>query len=137
MAPCRPNQTYQRSVRSDKAIGNSIYHSLQLKAERRLSSGLIFLTAYTYSHSISGPSDIGGQVGGGSFIGAPQDVYDIRSDRSTSGFDVTQRFVQTVLYDIPFARHRYDRYGHQFPPRLGAGPKRQPARRPANLDPVV
>jgi hypothetical protein len=101
----RPNQTYQRSVRADKAIGNSIYHSLQVKAERRLSSGLVFLTAYTYSHSISGPSDIGGQVGGGFFIGAPQDVYYMRGDRSTSGFDVTQRFVQTVLYDLPFARN--------------------------------
>jgi Carboxypeptidase regulatory-like domain len=100
----RPNQTYQRNVRSDKAIGNSIYHSLQVKAERRLSSGLVFLTAYTFSHSISGPSDIGGQVGGGNFIGAPQDVYNMRGDRSISGFDVTQRFVQTVLYDLPFAR---------------------------------
>jgi hypothetical protein len=100
----RPNQTYQRSVRADKAIGDSIYHSLQVKAERRLASGLIFLTAYTFSHSISGPSDIGGQVGGGNFIGAPQDVYYMRGDRSISGFDVTQRFVQTVLYDLPFAR---------------------------------
>jgi hypothetical protein len=100
----RPNQQYQRNVRSDKAIGNSIYHSFQAKAERRLSSGLTFLTAYTYSKSISGPSDIGGQVGGGNFIGAPQDVYYAQGDRSVSGFDVTQRFVQTILYDIPFAR---------------------------------
>ena len=28
----------------------------------------------------------------------------MRGDRSISGFDVTQRFVQTVLYDLPFAR---------------------------------
>ena len=69
-----------------------MYHSLQAKAERRLSAGLVFLTAYTWSHAISGPSDIGGQVGGGNFIGAPQDVYYLRGDRSISGFDVTQRF---------------------------------------------
>jgi len=100
----RPNQAYQRAVRADKSVGNSIYHSLQLKAERRLSAGLTFLTAYTYSKSISGPSDIGGQVGGGFYIGSPQDYYNMQSDRSVSGFDVTQRFVQTVLYDIPFAR---------------------------------
>jgi hypothetical protein len=43
-------------------------------------------------------------VGGGNFIGSPQDVYYMRGDRSVSGFDVTQRFVQTILYDIPFAR---------------------------------
>jgi hypothetical protein len=100
----RPNQLYQRSVRADKSIGNSIYHSLQVKAERRFSSGLTFLTAYTYSKAISGPSDIGGQVGGGFYIGAPQDFNNLRADRSVSGFDLTHRFVQTVLYDIPFAR---------------------------------
>ena len=101
----RPNQTYLRQVRADKAVGNSIYHALQSKLERRMSKGITFLAAYTYSKSISGPSDIGGQVGGGSFIGSPQDYYNMRSDRSVSGFDVTQRFVQTVLYDIPFAHN--------------------------------
>ena len=100
----RPNQDYLRAVQSDKSVGNSIYHALQAKAERRMSSGLTFLAAYTYSKSISGPSDIGGQVGGGSFIGVIQDIYNARADRSVSGFDVTQRFVQTVIYDVPFAR---------------------------------
>ena len=98
----RPNKSYPRSVRADKSIGNSIYHSLQMKAERRLARGLTFLTAYTWSKAISGPNDIGGQVGGGNFIGAPQDIYYLRGDRSVSGFDLTQRFVQTVIYDVPF-----------------------------------
>ncbi len=100
----RPNQTWQRNVRSDKSIGNAIYHSLQAKAERRTAHGLTLLAAYTWSKSISGPNDIGGQVGGGNFIGAPQDIYDMRSDRAVSGFDVTQRFVTTALYDVPFFR---------------------------------
>jgi hypothetical protein len=100
----RPNQAYQRNVRSDKSIGNAIYHALQVKAERRVGSGLTFLTAYTWSKSISGPNDIGGQVGGGNFIGAPQDIFNLRADRSVSGFDLTHRFVQTVLYDVPFFR---------------------------------
>ncbi len=100
----RPNQTYLRAVQSDKSVGNSIYHSLQVKAERRMSAGLTFLTAFTYAKSISGPSDIGGQVGGGFFIGSPQDIYNARADRSISGFDLKYRFVQTILYNIPFAR---------------------------------
>jgi hypothetical protein len=102
----RPNQAYPHAVTGDKSVGNSIYHSLQVKAERRLSSGLTFLTSYTYSKSISGPGDIGGQVGGGYFIGYPQDYYNMRSDRSLSGFDVTHRFVETILYTVPF--------GHSF-----------------------
>jgi hypothetical protein len=97
----RPDQLFQRAVTGDKSIGNSIYHALQVKAERRLSRGLTFLTAYTWSKSISGPSDIGGQVGGGFYIGTPQDPYNMRGDRAVSGFDVTQRFVQTILYDVP------------------------------------
>ena len=98
----RPNQTWQRNARSDKSVGNSIDHSLQIKVERRSNKGVTILTAYTWSKSISGPNDIGGQVGGGNFIGAPQNIYDLRSERAVSGFDVTQRYVQTLLYELPF-----------------------------------
>jgi len=101
----RPNQAFQRNVRSDKSVGNSTYHSLQMKLERRMAKGITFLSAYTWSHSISGPNDIGGQVGGGNFIGAPQDVYNGRNDRGTSGFDLRHRQVNTVLYDLPFFRN--------------------------------
>jgi hypothetical protein len=111
----RPNPAYPRAVRADKSIGNSIYHSMQVKAERRMARGLTFLTAYTWAKAISGPNDIGGQVGGGNYIGSPQDVYYLQGDRSVSGFDLTQRFVQTVIYDVPFfksmqgaARHILD-----------------------------
>jgi hypothetical protein len=98
----RPVPLFPRPVTADKSVGNSIYHSLQVKAERRMAQGLTFLTSYTWSKAISGPSDIGGQVGGGYFIGTPQDVFYMRGDRAVSGFDVTHRFVQTILYDIPF-----------------------------------
>jgi outer membrane receptor protein involved in Fe transport len=100
----RPDPDFPRAVTGDKSVGNSIYHALQAKLERRMASGLTFLTAYTWSKSISGPSDIGGQVGGGFYIGSPQDIYYLRGDRAVSGFDVTQRFVNTVLYDVPFFR---------------------------------
>ena len=100
----RPDPLFPRAVTGDKSVGNSIYHALQTKLERRMANGLTFLTAYTWSKSISGPSDIGGQVGGGFYIGSPQDIYYLRGDRAVSGFDVTQRFVTTVLYDVPFFR---------------------------------
>jgi hypothetical protein len=101
----RPDQLFQRAVTGDKSIGNSIYHSLQVKAERRLAKGVTFLTAYTWAKSISGPTDIGGQVGGGSYIGSVQDLYNLRAERAVSGFDQTQRFVTTVLYDLPFFKN--------------------------------
>ncbi len=101
----RPNQQFLRAVAADKSNGNSIYHSLQVKAEKRTTKGITFLTAYTWAHSISGPNDIGGQVGGGFYIGAPQDIYNARADRANSGFDLRHRFVQTILYDIPTFAH--------------------------------
>ena len=58
-----------------------------------MGQGLTFLAAYTWSKSISGPSDIGGQIGGGFYIGTPQNPYNAQGDRSVSGFDLTQRFV--------------------------------------------
>jgi hypothetical protein len=103
----RPDALFPRAVTGDKSVGNSIYHALQVKGERRFGQGLTFLAAYTWSKSISGPSDIGGQVGGGFYIGTPQDIYNLSADRSVSGFDVTQRAVQTVLYDIPFFRNMH------------------------------
>ena len=66
----RPNQAYQRVVTGDKSIGNSIYHALQVKAERRVGAGLTFLTAYTWSKSISGPSVMGDRWGVGSISAA-------------------------------------------------------------------
>ncbi|MFN8688263.1 MAG: TonB-dependent receptor, partial [Acidobacteriota bacterium] len=62
----------------------------------------------------SGPNDIGGQVGGGSFIGAPQDVYNGQNDKATSGFDVRHRQVNTVLYDLPFFRNSTNRLLKSF-----------------------
>ena len=47
---------------------------------------------------------LGGQVGGGSFIGAPQDIYNLKNERAVSGFDVTHRNVNTILYEVPFFR---------------------------------
>jgi hypothetical protein len=102
VAARRPDQLFQRAVTADKSVGNSIYHALQVKAERRMGQGLTFLGAYTWAKSISGPSDIGGQIGGGFYIGTPQNPYYAQGDRSVSGFDLKQRLVATVLYDLPF-----------------------------------
>lgn len=98
----RPNQAFQRSIQGDKSIGNSNYHSLQMRVDRRMAKGLNALTSYTWSKCMSGPSDIGADIGGGSFIGTLQNIYDMSGERSLCGFDVTQRFVQSLVYDIPF-----------------------------------
>lgn len=102
VASRRPSQTFARAVAGDFSRGSSQYHSLQTKLERRVGYGLTTLIAYTWSKSISGPGDIGGIVGGGFFGSQGINIYNPRTDRSVSLFDVPHRFVATVLYDIPF-----------------------------------
>jgi hypothetical protein len=101
----RPNPQFARAIQGDKSIGNSTYHSLQVRADRRMARGLTALTAYTWSKCMSGPNDIGADIGGGSFIGNIQNIYDLANERSICGMDVTQRFVQSLIYDLPLLRN--------------------------------
>ncbi|MEW5977367.1 MAG: TonB-dependent receptor [Acidobacteriota bacterium] len=81
---------------------SSVYHSLQAKAEKRLSRGLQFLTTYTFSKSIDDKS--GSSVTGGSDSNPgskPQNPFDTRSDRGLSSFDRRHRFVSAFTYDLP------------------------------------
>jgi hypothetical protein len=98
----RPNQTFRRAVAGDFSRGCSQYNALQTKLERRVGTGLTFLASYTWSKSISGPGDIGGIVGGGFFGAQGINIYNPRTDRSVSVFNIPHRFIGTVLYDIPF-----------------------------------
>ena len=100
----RPNQLFQRPVTGDKAIGNSIYHALQVKVERRMATGVTVLSAFTWAKAFTGPTDIGGQVGGGNYIGSVQDLYNLQGERAIAGFDQKIRSVNTVLYELPFMK---------------------------------
>ncbi len=85
-------------VESDSA---SSYHSLQFRSERRISQGLNFLGAYTWSRSIDDLSSVfGGSVGSG----LPQDSQNLRGDRGPSDFNATHRLSLSFVYDLPFLR---------------------------------
>ena len=79
--------------------GLSSYHSLQASLEKRYSSGLSLLSAYTYSHSID---DVPLQQGGGADGPIPQDPRYRFVDFASSSFDIRHRFTQTVSYFLPF-----------------------------------
>lgn len=110
LASRRPNQTFKsgtsaRSILGDFSNGSATYNSLQAKLERRVGRGLTVLGSYTWSHAISGPSDIGGYVGGGTFNPTGLNIYNPRSDRSAAIFDLRHRFVATAIWDVPFFAH--------------------------------
>ena len=102
VAERRPLDGFSR-ISTAKSIGSSIYHSLQIKAERRMARGLSFLGAYTWAHSLSN-ADIS-TVGGGRFNAGIQDFFNLNADRSDSAFDIRHRLSIAALYDLPFFNH--------------------------------
>lgn len=83
------------NVRSPGA--SSVYHALQLSAEKRFSRGLSFLTSYTFSKSIDD-----GSLWNGSAVA----VTNFRLERGLSTFDSRHRFIASYTYDLPFGHGR-------------------------------
>jgi outer membrane receptor protein involved in Fe transport len=76
--------------------GDSTYHSLQATFQRRLSTGLSFLGAWTWSHSIDNSSGTGSE--------GIQTPYNLALNRGNSTFDVRQSLVLSWTYELPFGR---------------------------------
>lgn len=81
--------------------GNSNYHSLALKLERRLSQGLTSMVSYTWSKSIDLSSGARAHFGEQQF---PQTGYCLQCERGLSIFNVAHRFVTSNLYELPFGK---------------------------------
>jgi outer membrane receptor protein involved in Fe transport len=85
-------------------ISNSSYNSLQLKAEKRLSSGLSFLASFVWAKSI----DDGDTVLAGLFDSVTaQDERDLSQERGLSFFDVRKRLSVGFTYNLPGSRALY------------------------------
>jgi hypothetical protein len=82
---------------------NSNYHSLSAKLTRRMSSGLTFLTGYTFAKSIDDGSGIRTL---GSDQLKPQNGTCVSCERGLSIFDTRQRFVTSILYALPVGKRR-------------------------------
>jgi hypothetical protein len=78
--------------------GNSSYHAFQLKAEKKTSQGLYFLSAYTFSKSINDQPEICCNAPW------PQNSYNLASEKGLSDFDNRQRWVSSVDYALPVGK---------------------------------
>ena len=97
-------------------LGNSAfsdYHSAQLSVTKRLSRGLQFNAAYTFSKSIDNASaDPGSTAGGGKpdlpNVGftAQGNAFDTNANKAVSDFDRPHRFSLSFVYDIPTFGHQ-------------------------------
>ena len=78
--------------------GNSTYHAIQLKAEKRTSHGLYFLSAFTYSKAINDQPEICCNAPW------PQDSYNLQAEKGLADFDNRERWVTSVDYELPVGR---------------------------------
>ncbi|HEX4749447.1 MAG TPA: TonB-dependent receptor [Bryobacteraceae bacterium] len=84
--------------------GNSNYQAMVVQLEKRLSHGFTITSAYTWSKAIG---DICSDSADGSSPNCGfQNPYDMRAEKSLDNQNEGQRFVASVLYDIPFGHGR-------------------------------
>jgi hypothetical protein len=91
----RMNPDIQLGLGELVTAGNSWYNSLQAQVQKRLSHGMLFQVAYTYSKSISDSDDSRGQL----------DLLNRASGKGVSRDDIPHRLVGSWIYDLPFFAH--------------------------------
>jgi trimeric autotransporter adhesin len=78
------------------------YDALILKAQKRLGSGLMFLTTYTWSKTEDSTWAASNFLNASQT--APQNVYNLNAEWSRSVFDIPHRFTLAGTYQLPFGR---------------------------------
>lgn len=94
---------FDSTITSYQPWASSTYHGLATQLNKRMSNGLQFVGAYTYSHLID---DATAEVF--STVLAPrraQDGQNLRNDFSNSILDHRHRMTLAVIYDVPYFKH--------------------------------
>jgi hypothetical protein len=82
---------------SSATLGNSTYHSLQAKLEKRFSKGFFALVAYSWSKGLTDADS--NSVGNGAVLG--RNNYDRGLDKIVTPFNRPQRLVGSFTYELP------------------------------------
>src|SRR5208283_2236434 len=83
---------------------DSIYHSLQVKVDKRFAHGGTVMASYTISKLISDTDNEINWLGDAAPSWGDTDAYNLHNERSLDGFDVPQRFVLGYVLDLPVGK---------------------------------
>ena len=89
-----------------RLIANSIYHGLQLTAEKKYSNGLQLLATFVWSKSIDDSSQADDNVSWLGSFDSLQDPNKPSLERSLSTFDIPYVFQFSYSYDLPVGHGR-------------------------------
>jgi hypothetical protein len=101
----RPYPEYTGVTAANDGNRDSVYHSLQVKLEKRFQQGGSVLVAYTWSKNI-GDIETGMSWLEAGPLANIQDNTNLRGERAVSGFDVPHRLIASYSYDLPFGKGR-------------------------------
>jgi hypothetical protein len=96
----RPYPQYSGIYNTFPNFGNSTYHSLQVTGRRRVSRGLNFIAAYTWSKTLTNAESAIGYYGGYYW----QDYYNQQNEKALAVFDQRHNLKLTWIYALPFGK---------------------------------
>jgi hypothetical protein len=99
--PRRPYPAWG-SINTNVSAFNATYHALIVKAEKRMSHGLSFLTSYSWAKAIDQTYGAAGDPGESGGVLAPQDRTNWSAEKALSGMNLKHRAVLSFLYQLPF-----------------------------------
>jgi hypothetical protein len=89
----------------------SIYHSMQVSLDKRLSKNVSAGVHYTWSTFIDTASEVFNPQPQGE-IATPQDPFNRNADRARSSYDRPHRLTGNFVYEFPFLREQQGLVGH-------------------------
>jgi hypothetical protein len=115
----RPFPQFNAVTQISPPWGNSTYHSMNLKSEKRYSNGLNFLMNFTWAKfldDVQGGNELGGNEGNG------YTHPELRKlDKSYSGSDIRLRYVASTVYELPFGKERHWKIHNAFANAVAGG----------------
>jgi hypothetical protein len=112
----RPYPQYSGVNNTSNMGGDSSWHSMQTKVERRFKGGGTLLGTYTWSKLIGNVDSVTTWLDGG--VGTIQNWNNPHGERSIASFDVPHRATISYILDLPFGHDR--KYGAHVPTAVNA-----------------
>src|SRR5271157_3667628 len=99
---------------SAPANRDSLYHSMQMKIEKRMKGDGSILASYTVAKLISDTNSELNWLEATAPSWGDTNAYNLHNERSLDGFDVPQRFVLAYIQDLPFGKGK--KYANNLSP---------------------
>jgi len=99
-----PYPQFQGVTLAQWPIGNSTYHSMQVKATKRVSASGILTAAYTLSKTLTDTESVTSWLEAGGSNGGFYDPYNRTLDKALANFDSTHRLVVSYNYELPLGK---------------------------------